>query len=196
MTLPQEKFIKPENNTDRMGSGLGYAEVSRMIEYLSKYVTEHSDEEHTHLQLERIVKKNPYVNKLAQTNLTTLYQSLGGETQTLDFIIDRSKLHSLKSGEYSVEIKWDSSVPYNPKDDVVDVRIKTKTGEEYSADFITLKHLDYLFEKNKRTGECLDGTYFCMPGMIVIEEITDENVRRTVDDLVQNMEAPLYFRKI
>lgn len=98
--------------------------------------------------------------------------------------------------DYQFRVNWYSSQPYNVESEAIDVRITTKDGEEYQANFTTRKFLDYLFEKNKRTGECASGTYFCMPGMIVVERLTDENIKRTIDDLVERLAIKNYFTKL
>ena len=53
-----------------------------------------------------------------------------------------------------------------------------------------------MFEKNKKTGECANGTYFCIPQMVLVEEISEQNVRATIDDLINNLEIESYFKKI
>ncbi|MBU2496621.1 MAG: hypothetical protein KJ767_01000 [Nanoarchaeota archaeon] len=101
-----------------------------------------------------------------------------------------------KFKDYEFRIDWTGSKPYDQENEAIDVRIKTGSGEEYSANFTTPKFLDYMFEKNGRTGECLSGTYFCMPGMIVVKKLTEDNIKRTIDDLIDNLEVEEYFKKI
>ncbi len=98
--------------------------------------------------------------------------------------------------------KWNISVveiefpngEYDPANLAVDISISTPEGNKYIANFVTRKFLDYIFEKNRRTGECSSGTYFCMPGMVVLEEITQSSVKKTIEDLIQNREMEEYFR--
>lgn len=101
-----------------------------------------------------------------------------------------------KYDDYGVRINWTSSEPFDPKNETVEVRLTTKDGQEYHANFTARKFIDTMFEKNKRTGECAEGTYFCMPGMIILEEINDQNIRTTIDDLVINIEIEDYFKKV
>ena len=97
---------------------------------------------------------------------------------------------------YPFKINWTSSEPSDPTNEAVDVRLTAPDGEEYSANVTTRGFLDYMFEKNRRTGECAGGAYFCMPGMIIVREITEGTVRATIDDLIVNHEMDKYFRKI
>lgn len=97
--------------------------------------------------------------------------------------------------QYDFKIDWTSSEPFDPMNEAVDV-VLTMQGQEYYASFVTRKFIDRMFEKNRRTGECATGTYFCMPGMIVVDKINDQNIRATIDDLIANLEIAEYFRKI
>ena len=83
--------------------------------------------------------------------------------------------------------------PFAPEHDVIDVTLTRGDGQKYWANFITKTFLDSLFEKNKQTGECAGGTYFRMPNMIVVERITELTVRRTIDDLIHNLEIEECF---
>lgn len=101
-----------------------------------------------------------------------------------------------KFKDYEFKINWTSSEPYDIENEAIDVRITTSSGEEYSANFTTLKFLDYVFEKNRRTGECSSGTYFCMPGMIIVEKLTEDNIKRTIDDLIDRLCVENYLTNI
>lgn len=53
-----------------------------------------------------------------------------------------------------------------------------------------------MFEKNKRTGECARGAYFCMPNRILVEEISETNVKKTIDDLINRLAIEIHFEKV
>lgn len=97
---------------------------------------------------------------------------------------------------YSFRINWTDSKPFDPKKETVEVRLTTKDGQEYQANFTARKFIDYMFEKNKRTGECANGAYFCMPEMIIVERIDDSHIKSTIDDLIKNLEIQNYFKKV
>ena len=97
---------------------------------------------------------------------------------------------------YTFRIVKSSSKPYNPKNEATDVRLITKDGSEYSANFVALEFVRYMFEKNKKTSECASGTYFCIPGMIIVEEISEPKIKATIDDLIENLEVEEFFKKI
>jgi hypothetical protein len=101
-----------------------------------------------------------------------------------------------KYGGYNFRFNWTSSEPFNPRDETVEVRLTTRDGQEYSANFTAKGFIDSMFEKNKRTGECAKGTYFCMPNMILVEEISEKNVRKTIDDLIDMLAIEIHFEKV
>lgn len=94
---------------------------------------------------------------------------------------------------YQFTIHWEGDVPHDEDNDVVDVTLIRPDGHKYWANFITRKFLDYQFEKNKKTGECAGGAYFRMPNMILVGRITEETVKRTIDDLIDNYEIGQSF---
>lgn len=104
--------------------------------------------------------------------------------------------YKAKYADYRFRLDWTSSEPFDPENEMIDVRLQTLDGQEYFANFTTEKYIREAFEKNKRTGECASGTYFCMPGnMIILEKLTEEDVRKTIDNLIENEEVECYFKK-
>jgi len=98
--------------------------------------------------------------------------------------------------EYTFMIDHEDSSSYDPCMAAVDVIITTKTGIRYSAPFVTPNFVDTMFEKNARTGECARGSYFCMPGMIIVREMSDAIVGATIEDLIANAEIEHYFEEL
>ncbi len=101
-----------------------------------------------------------------------------------------------KYAGYSFKIEVPDPKQFDPTNEVVEVRLTTKNGQEYYVDFVTTHFIDYIFEKNKRTKECAKGTYFCMPNMILVEEISESNVRATIDDLIDKLAIEKHFKKM
>ncbi len=85
---------------------------------------------------------------------------------------------------------------FDPEDEIVDVRIYARDGREYSGNFVTTKFIKRMFEKNKRTGECAHGAYFCVPGMIVVERVDAGIVTDVIDDMIKNNDIETYFRPL
>jgi len=76
---------------------------------------------------------------------------------------------------------------------MLDIRVIDNNKIEYTSNFTTLNFLKWVFEKNKRSGECADGTYFCMSRTVIVESLSQENIKRTIEELIDNYEFNDYF---
>ncbi len=76
------------------------------------------------------------------------------------------------------------SQEWNREDDNIDVEITLENGDRYGATFFTIKNLERLFEKNKRTGEFAAGSYLWATDMLIVEELTHAAMNRALHDLV------------
>ena len=94
---------------------------------------------------------------------------------------------------YRFKIKWYASKPFDPENEAVDVVLQIRNGQEYWSNFTTPKFLKYMFKKNSRTGECAGGTYFCLPGMVVVRRIDKESISKTINDLIEDQVVSKYF---
>jgi len=47
--------------------------------------------------------------------------------------------------------------------------------------------------KNQATGECGKGSYFCMPRIVIIKNLEDSTIRKTLDGLIENKVFDDYF---
>ena len=122
-------------------------------------------------------------------------KNMKGKCGTDDAMFDWNK--DLKKFEgYDFRIDIPDRENFNPLNEAVEVVLSTPAGERYSANFITKKFIDYIFDKNRKTGECANGTYFCMPNMIIIRELNERDVKTTIDDLIKNIEIESYFKKV
>ena len=89
--------------------------------------------------------------------------------------------------DYDVAILVGNAPP-DPLDDNVDVEVRFKDGNLYTATFFTLKNLESLFKKYKLTGECNHGTYFYSINMIIVERIEPNLIAESIKDLIRNNE--------
>lgn len=80
MNSATEMFKRSEVPDNNMGDkSEQYFRVSGMILCLSLYVQLHPGEEHTQLQLNNIIQKNPYINPKSSNSLTKLYDRIIGK---------------------------------------------------------------------------------------------------------------------
>jgi hypothetical protein len=93
-------------------------------------------------------------------------------------VIDKRTTYS------SIEIFWPYSEPMTDND-AVDVYVYMADGTKYVATFVTLSHVQNVMGKDKATGESAAGTYYWQSNMIIVKNLTEENVRKTIDDMIE-----------
>ena len=86
--------------------------------------------------------------------------------------------------EYNYRIIYFYKEPINPEKDCVDFEVECK-GKLYKGTFITPKCIDERLKNYEKTGENGDGSYFWAKGMIIIKEITNETIEKTLIDLIK-----------
>jgi hypothetical protein len=69
--------------------------------------------------------------------------------------------------------------------DNVDVCVEFDDGDRYFATFFTLRNIESLMAKNRRTGEDGGGIYFWALKMIVVERIDMLLIEKAVADLLE-----------
>ncbi len=99
----------------------------------------------------------------------------------------------IEKENYTITVFAGEKKKLNKKDDNVDVQVKFDNGDLYTATFFTLKNLQTLFNKYKKTGECSSGLYFYCSDMILVENMTIENIEKTISDLINEDELTSAF---
>jgi len=89
---------------------------------------------------------------------------------------------------------WDA--PHNENDANSDVKFKLSDGTEWFVSFFTYQNILSLSKKNKETGECLDGLYFCATDMILIEKLNRASVLTVLEQIIKNDEIRVYCTKL
>jgi len=75
----------------------------------------------------------------------------------------------------------------DPDDDNVDVHVRLESGERYVATFFTLRNIQGLMDKDKKTGEG-SGKYFWASDMVIVLDLNDATIRKTVEEMIANGE--------
>ena len=81
---------------------------------------------------------------------------------------------------------------YNHQDDNTDVIFTLDDDSKWIASFFTYENIALINKKNKTTGECLNGLYFCASNMILIENISKENIIKVLNKLITNNSIDVY----
>jgi len=77
-----------------------------------------------------------------------------------------------------------------------DVIITFKDNTRFIASFFTYTNIEYLRQKNKRTGECLDGRYFWASDIIIVDKINRKEITEIIQHLIEENEFESIFDKI
>ena len=99
---------------------------------------------------------------------------------------------SYKAGEYRLNIVGGSKI-WDPDNDNIDVEVIMIDGQRFCATFFTIKNINKLIQNYKKTGECKNGLYFWASDAILVEQITEDVIRESVDDLINNGEFERAF---
>ena len=83
----------------------------------------------------------------------------------------------------------------DPDNDNVDVQVTFPNSESFSAVFFTLQNIDTLMKNYKKTGECDNGLYFWASDMIIVQELTEQTICETIDNLLAAEEFESVFSK-
>ena len=100
----------------------------------------------------------------------------------------------IQSQNYGIHVLDEHySGPLDLNDDNVDVVVELNTGERYVATFFTLDNIRSLMERYRETGECSSGKYFWASDTIIVENLTEEVIRQTVESLMSTDEFEQAF---
>ncbi|GAL76794.1 hypothetical protein JCM19275_2130 [Nonlabens ulvanivorans] len=77
-----------------------------------------------------------------------------------------------------------------------DVIVTFENGERYIATFFTYQNIDWLRQKNQKTGECLNGKYFFATDLILIDKLNREEIINVVNHLIKEDDFFTSFDKI
>jgi len=95
--------------------------------------------------------------------------------------------------KYSFKIFYPSEEPLNKKNEAVDL-IVYKDNKEYTGSIMTLDYLNYIFDKNKKSGEFRKGIYFPLDRWIIIKDLNKKTIRKALDDLIERKEFNDFFK--
>lgn len=98
---------------------------------------------------------------------------------------------------YRFKVEIPDKEKFDPSVAAVEVMLTTKDGKRYSANIVTKDYIPWVFEKNRRTGECANGTCWGRKdNMIFVRKITPEEIRTSIDYFIKNFEIESYLTEI
>jgi hypothetical protein len=78
----------------------------------------------------------------------------------------------------------------------VDVRIEMSDGRSFAATFFTVDNLVSLMNRYIESGECASGTYVWATDMIIVRSLSEENIRKSVTDLIATNEIEVACTRV
>ncbi len=86
--------------------------------------------------------------------------------------------------------------PYTEKigtqNDFIDIEVELGT-KIYRGSVTTTGFIGKRLEEYEQTGENQEGSYFCAKGMIVLRDLKDRTIKRTIEDLVERGDLQDFF---
>lgn len=67
-----------------------------------------------------------------------------------------------------------------------DVIVVFPDRSKWIASFLTYKNIESLRQKNRQTGECMNGTYFWSSDMVLIDLISRERIEQVIQHLIED----------
>ena len=86
--------------------------------------------------------------------------------------------------------------PCDENDGNMDVIFTLSNKTKWAATFFTYQNILSLSRKNKATGECLNGHFFCAKDMILIDRLNKENIRSVLDEMLKEDNISAYCSQI
>src|SRR6267142_2266785 len=101
----------------------------------------------------------------------------------------------MNTQNYSIWIAAEEWAPgeWTPNDDNTDVIVTFENGTRRMASFFSYQNIFSLAEKNRQTGECLNGKYFVATDVILVDEVTRRRIEEVVADLIKRDDFEKYF---
>lgn len=80
--------------------------------------------------------------------------------------------------------------------DNTDVIVEFDNKKRWVASFFTYSNISKLVEKNKITGECLNGKYFWASDMILVDEVSRERIQEVIQSFINEGEFESIFKMV
>ena len=77
-----------------------------------------------------------------------------------------------------------------------DVIVTFADNSRHIATFFTYQNIEHLRQKNKRTGECLNGKFFWASDMIIVDRINRDEIERIINYVILENKFESIFNKI
>lgn len=104
----------------------------------------------------------------------------------------------MRNQKHSLWIESEACDTFNCdiSNDNTDVVVTFENNDRWMASFFTYNNIQKMVEKNKCTGECLNGKYFWSSDMILVDEVSRTRIEEVIEHLLNENDFECTFRKI
>ena len=81
-------------------------------------------------------------------------------------------------------------------DDSTEAVVVFENGDTYTASFFTYQHIASLRRLHQQEDDFLNGKYFWVERMVLIDLISYESIQKVIDDLIEQGDFQSVFRKL
>lgn len=92
------------------------------------------------------------------------------------------------------EFQPETQLNYNNSN--TDVIVQMDSGEKYIASFLTYENLESLRRENLKSGAFLNGKYYWMKNMLLIDDCSKERIKLIINHLLDEGNFDSVFKKI
>lgn len=85
---------------------------------------------------------------------------------------------------------------YKESNDNSDIEVILEDGRIFYATAFTFENIEWLRNKNHKTGECLSGRYFWAKNMLLVKRINRNEIEQVVEHLFRENEFESVFKRI
>jgi hypothetical protein len=104
---------------------------------------------------------------------------------------------SFQNQKYTIWIEaeeW-AAGEWTPIDDNSDAIVTFENGERWVGTFFSYQNILSLAEKNRHTGECLNGKYLAATDMILVDEVSRQRIEEVTIELIRDKTFDVYFSR-
>ncbi len=96
----------------------------------------------------------------------------------------------------SIWYEFEEWTSYNESDENSDVIFELDNGSKWVVSFFTYQNVLTLRDKNKQTGESLNGRYFSSTDMVLIEKMNKSLIIEVITEMIIRDEISVYCSNI
>lgn len=114
------------------------------------------------------------------------------------FYVERVRFSIMMENSYTLWIEAENWAEgeWDEFDSNTDVIVQFEDTSKWIASFFTYNNINTIVEKNKKSGECLQGKYYWSSDMILVQKCSRHTIEEVVNHLIKENMFSVLFRRI